>query len=727
VLVGDPKQLPATVKSVVAARARYDRSLFERIADSGVAPSMLRVQYRMHPFLREFPSKRFYNGMLTDGPSVMERVQRSCSRVYASTCFQPFLLYDLPNSREEDVNGSKWNRGEAQFCVQLCETMFNLCVDVRIQKWSVGFVSPYREQVNAIRRELARSSSSFSSTLSIEVNTVDGFQGREKDVIIFSCVRSSQRGGIGFLRDIRRLNVAITRARFCLFVVGDVRTLVRDDTWKALVRSARERKLVIDTDGAPFPDVVKCLESSDRGRKLAEHYQEMHEKAARKANGTSDSSSGASVKETSDGSATVKAGSEAAADNETTAKDEPMKEERPSRSMKEEKPSGLTALEPDAVKSEPVEHDPTLELKREAPLSPNGSVSTASTAASPTNSSSHQDDSTYRIELKNGSLKPASGRSNDGEQQQQQRLKRSADLETPDSRRRKLARTDSRESDRGDGQDDRFSSRSGERSASSNASGSRDKRGSSHSGYRDRREPSSGQRRDRSRSRGRDSRHPPSGGSSRYEDSSDGRPRDSHGWDSRGRTNNGSSNNNRDGPPRSDGRARDPSDDRDQRSTTSAMDLSSAALPSISAKEFCMENEPAPPTAKPKPRVSNETGTGGPAWLKNALGKRPLSATGAKPPLSAAMTQHDRPSRYGGSKAAAARGRGGAGGSNFRRVEYSSSAGHPQRPTEHKRPALSSNRGGGSADVLGSILGSTSKLASSTSRVQSKTKHSGEF
>jgi hypothetical protein len=81
VLVGDPKQLPATVKSVVAAKARYDRSLFERIAESGVAPSMLRVQYRMHPFLRDFPSKRFYGGMLTDGPSVMERVLKVCPGV----------------------------------------------------------------------------------------------------------------------------------------------------------------------------------------------------------------------------------------------------------------------------------------------------------------------------------------------------------------------------------------------------------------------------------------------------------------------------------------------------------------------------------------------------------------------------------------------------------------------------------------------------------------------
>ncbi|KAL8009602.1 putative transcription factor IIS, P-loop containing nucleoside triphosphate hydrolase [Plasmopara halstedii] len=279
ILVGDPKQLPATVKSVVAAKARYDRSLFERIAESGVASSMLRVQYRMHPFLREFPSKRFYGGMLSDGPSVMERVQEVCPAIYAHTTFQPFLLYDVENSREEEMNGSKYNRVEAVFCISLCQHMFERCADVRKNKWSVGFVSPYKEQVRVLRQEITRSK--IPASVSIEVNTVDGFQGREKDVIVFSCVRSSKKGGIGFLRDIRRLNVAITRARFCLYVVGNVETLVRDKTWAALVKSARDRKLIINSNGEPFMTVAKRLES-DKYRDLAEHYKQMHEKALRK-------------------------------------------------------------------------------------------------------------------------------------------------------------------------------------------------------------------------------------------------------------------------------------------------------------------------------------------------------------------------------------------------------------------------------------------------------------
>lgn len=279
VLVGDPKQLPATVKSVVAANARYDRSLFERIAESGVAPSVLRVQYRMHPFLRDFPSKRFYGGLLTDGPSVMERVLRVCPGVYKHTCYQPFMLYDV-DSQEEDMHGSKFNRTEATFSVELCQQMFQTVSDVRLHRWSVGFVSPYKEQVNVIRREVTRSS--IPSTVSVEVNTVDGFQGREKDVIIFSCVRASRRGGIGFLKDVRRLNVAITRARFCLFVVGNVDTLVRDETWAALVQSAQERQLIISTRGRKFAEVARSIDTDNRSAHLQAHYKEMHEKASRK-------------------------------------------------------------------------------------------------------------------------------------------------------------------------------------------------------------------------------------------------------------------------------------------------------------------------------------------------------------------------------------------------------------------------------------------------------------
>lgn len=292
ILVGDPKQLPATVKSTSAAQARYDRSLFERLAESGLTPSMLRVQYRMHPFMREFPSDYFYDGRLTDGTSVLQRMRNVSWNLYENIYFQPFLLYHIDTSNEESVNGSKCNRDEAKFCVDLCVTMLekarNHGATQLTSKWSIGFVSPYKEQVHALRRQVQRSvlsqwlatSPNAQSTVSVEVNTVDGFQGREKDIIIFSCVRSSSRGGIGFLRDIRRLNVAITRARFCLFVVGNVETLKRDRTWAAFVKSAENRQLVVDTGRLSFQSLIATKFGHEDA--LLRHYKAMHEQLAKK-------------------------------------------------------------------------------------------------------------------------------------------------------------------------------------------------------------------------------------------------------------------------------------------------------------------------------------------------------------------------------------------------------------------------------------------------------------
>ncbi|KAE9221097.1 hypothetical protein PF002_g15689 [Phytophthora fragariae] len=345
------------LKNGASSRSRLENKLSSQ---SGVAPSMLRVQYRMHPFLRDFPSKRFYGGMLTDGPSVMERVQKVCPGVYAHTSFQPFLLYDVDNSREEDMNGSKYNRTEAAFCISLCQNMFETCADVRKNKWSVGFVSPYKEQVRVLRQEITKSA--IPTTVSIEVNTVDGFQGREKDVIVFSCVRSSQRGGIGFLRDVRRLNVAITRARFCLYVVGNVNTLVRDETWAALVRSARDRKLIIRTKGEAFPAVAKRLES-ERHRELAEYYKSMHEKAAQKLAPSAKPAKNTATKPAKVGGPAVKSEKEMC-DTKTNGGERSSGDARQDKTH-EANDQKLTDTAKDSVKAEPRPETPLETLKVE--------------------------------------------------------------------------------------------------------------------------------------------------------------------------------------------------------------------------------------------------------------------------------------------------------------------------------------------------------------------------
>lgn len=602
VLVGDPKQLPATVKSVVAANARYDRSLFERIAASGVAPSVLRVQYRMHPFLRDFPSKRFYGGLLTDGPSVMERVSRVCPGVYKHTCFQPFMVYDV-DSQEEDMNGSKFNRTEAAFSVELCQQMFQTVSDVRLNRWSVGFVSPYKEQVNVIRREVTRSS--IPSTVSVEVNTVDGFQGREKDVIIFSCVRSSRRGGIGFLKDIRRLNVAITRARFCLFVVGNVDTLVRDETWAALVQSAQERKLIISTRGRKFAEVARSIDTDNRSAHLQAHYKEMHEKASRK---TAAASASADTEDTSK-EAKQEKGKAAAADRISKAE------------MTSEEASSSSAMQVDTEKNTKIEKpiEPATDQKVKAEVSP-----------------------------EHDTFMPAnvSPLSRDG---------RSPGAAAASARPR-----DSAASGHKRRADDQASS-GGYKSVRPNS------RDSSHS-----RRDDSNDRHDRSYSR----------------DSS---------------------------------RSSDPYRRRDDRpsSTSSHPQRSSSTAPppprSISAKEFCMENEPTAPS--PSARQGHIDAIMDRYKHDKRQGRSPTAGSNSGHTNPSPRPRPPRSDRF---DPVARR----SGDQQHRAPPPRSSS--SSGPRQERRPAPSTNAGrtgsSGGGGVLGSILGSASQLASSTSRVQQQEK-----
>ncbi|KAF1332336.1 Atp-dependent helicase, partial [Globisporangium splendens] len=668
VLVGDPKQLPATVKSVVAANARYDRSLFERIAESGVAPSMLRVQYRMHPFLREFPSKRFYGGMLTDGPSVMERVQKVCPGVYKFPRFQPFLLYDVTNSSEEDMNGSKYNRIEAQFCIEICQNMFQTCADVRKHNWSVGFVSPYKEQVRVLRREITRSS--IPSSTSIEVNTVDGFQGREKDVIIFSCVRASRRGGIGFLKDIRRLNVAITRARFCLFVVGHVDTLVRDETWSALVRSADDRKLVIRTRGSNFADVSKRLES-DESKHLVEHFRDMHEKAMKKvaapaavsaSTEPSDSFASKSPEKTSELPQNVEMKQEsstvaAAADASST----------PALAVKDEVESKQPTGEKDIKKEDNAERGMPPSSSNQLPdlpaITPFASATTKSLS-----------DSKSSVVVSEARSSSSSDR-------------HAVHTSSNDSR---LERYDSRPSSSGSNHNDRDYDRLKKREYG------RDGDRSSH--------PRDVEDQHRSKR--------PRHGNERSKYS----PRDAHRADH--------------DYQRHQDRRRD--ERRSHPSTPTATEVSIEPPKSISAKEFCMENEP-PPVRKPAVDRGHDT---------HERRKRPyndgqhqsLSPPGHKyhaREQQQRISQMSMPPRGGQSSGSTGSSRG---GHRSVTVSTTNSANHQRPPISRRtpspaassapssRPSSASHRSsGGGGGVLGSILGSASRLASATSRVQDST------
>ncbi|EQC38908.1 hypothetical protein SDRG_03866 [Saprolegnia diclina VS20] len=265
IFVGDPKQLPATVKSVEAQDALFNRSMFERLADGGVPRAILRVQYRMHPFLREFPSKAFYNGILSDGPVIATRLHTLGMQVYKHPCYQPFVLYDIESAERDGPGGSKCNSTEAAFGVAMVEHLKATVELVKTKEWSIGFVTPYKEQVMTLRHLV-----SGKGWSDVEVNTVDGFQGREKDIIIMSCVRTR---AVGFLKDVRRLNVALTRARYCCFVLGHARTLCKDPTWKQLVSNAYDRKMYIKAAKKPFEQIWA---ESEADVALKEQYEKMH-------------------------------------------------------------------------------------------------------------------------------------------------------------------------------------------------------------------------------------------------------------------------------------------------------------------------------------------------------------------------------------------------------------------------------------------------------------------
>ncbi|CAK4268325.1 unnamed protein product [Aphanomyces euteiches] len=171
ILVGDPKQLPATVKSVRAQEFLYNRSLFERLAEGGVPRSILRVQYRMHPFLRLFPSKCFYGGLLRDGEVIGSRILALGDKVYKYPYFQPFLLFNIDGREENGSGGSKCNRDEAQFGMAILKQLYQKISLVRANQWSIGFITPYKEQVNVLRQMIRE-----QGYADVEVNTVDGFQ-----------------------------------------------------------------------------------------------------------------------------------------------------------------------------------------------------------------------------------------------------------------------------------------------------------------------------------------------------------------------------------------------------------------------------------------------------------------------------------------------------------------------------------------------------------------------
>ena len=226
IFAGDHCQLPPTVKCYEALKGGLGRTLMERIADQKPeVVTMLRIQYRMHEDIMRFSSDWFYHNLMVAAPEVQHR---------------SILDLDLPmmwidtaeyEGKEEFVGESfgRVNKTEAELTLLSLQAYFELIGKQRIldERLDVGIISPYRAQVQYLRQLLRKKEWTKPFRTRISANTVDGFQGQERDIIVISLVRSNDDGQIGFLRDLRRMNVAITRARMKVIILGDSQTLTR--------------------------------------------------------------------------------------------------------------------------------------------------------------------------------------------------------------------------------------------------------------------------------------------------------------------------------------------------------------------------------------------------------------------------------------------------------------------------------------------------------------------
>ena len=228
VLTGDPHQLPPTVKSMEAARKGLGITLMEKCLQRLMENSLLNIQYRMHQAIMGFSNHYFYQNRLLADPSVATRSLQAGDQ-------RPLLFIDTAGCGfEEQVNPAYQSRFNPDEFRILCEHLY-FFADAFVEKEypSVAIISPYREQVAYMQENLANDA--LLQKLPIEVNTIDGYQGQEKDVVYISLVRSNAKGDIGFLQDFRRMNVAMTRARKQLVIIGDSATICRSPFYVALV------------------------------------------------------------------------------------------------------------------------------------------------------------------------------------------------------------------------------------------------------------------------------------------------------------------------------------------------------------------------------------------------------------------------------------------------------------------------------------------------------------
>ncbi|MBE0698508.1 MAG: DNA-binding protein, partial [Anaerolineaceae bacterium] len=234
VLAGDPFQLPPTVVSAEAAAQGYGVSLMERLMEPAgpfIATSLsvrLNVQYRMHQEIMAFSSREFYEESLVADAQVSQHLLRDLPGVADTPLTGTAVTFiDTAGASYDEVvepgGESRFNPQEALLTVQMVQAL----LDAGLPASEIAVIAPYSAQVHLLREQLAQPE--------LEVDSVDGFQGREKEAVIVSLVRSNRDGEIGFLADVRRMNVALTRARRKLIVIGDSATIAGHPFYQRMV------------------------------------------------------------------------------------------------------------------------------------------------------------------------------------------------------------------------------------------------------------------------------------------------------------------------------------------------------------------------------------------------------------------------------------------------------------------------------------------------------------
>ncbi|KAF5957926.1 hypothetical protein HYC85_005151 [Camellia sinensis] len=251
ILVGDERQLPSMVQSKICPNVEFGRSLFERLVLLGHKKHLLSIQYRMHPSISMFPNREFYDNMISDGPNVKERTYER--PFLQGSMYGSYSFINVSYGQEGfDNRHSTKNTVEVAVAADIVARLFKgTSFNLRRQNRRLELVAYHHTRLKYLHlnKNLEKRTTHANSDFSVSVRSVDGFQGGKEDVIIISTVRCNGRGSMGFLSNHQRANVVLTRARHCLWILGNGVTLINSGSvWKKLVVDAKAQGCFYDAN-----------------------------------------------------------------------------------------------------------------------------------------------------------------------------------------------------------------------------------------------------------------------------------------------------------------------------------------------------------------------------------------------------------------------------------------------------------------------------------------------